>query len=231
MGTIVTLLITVPLVGWLIVTLVQVPRRERRRLADLAAESAHRGWEWTTDAATIRPRPDRLREWSRGLVFREGFSGALDDQWFAVAHVIHEPTDPEHTRRVHATICWVELSFPLNDVRIVPVGWVEDRRRVVGGKELRTGDPEFDERFRVLTDDELLGRLMVGPQVRALLLATQVPWSVTLQGTIVVAERLDRVPRNVEDAMHGVAIALQVAANLTGRSLPWSDRDPGGTGR
>ncbi|QGF22946.1 hypothetical protein [Raineyella fluvialis] len=46
----------------------------------------------------------------------------------------------------------------------------------------------------------------------------QIPWSVTLQGLTVVAERLDRVPQSMEDALNGVAIADAVARGLTGQS-------------
>lgn len=218
MGTWLALLVTVPLVGWLAAVVIGTPRRERRRLAELRRGAEARGWTYTDDASRLRPQPPLLREWHRRVRFREGFSGSHHGQGFCVAHVTHEAEGPEGgTRRTHATICWTRLPFPLNEVRIVPVELLEERRRQLGGAVHQTGHAAFDARFAILTDDELLGRMAVGPQVRTLLTSMQVPWSVTLQGITIVAERLDRVPQSTEDALNGVAIAEAVAHALTGR--------------
>ncbi|SDB81010.1 hypothetical protein GA0111570_103192 [Raineyella antarctica] len=218
MGTWITLLLAVPFVGWLAAVVVGTQRRERRRLEALESGARAHGWTYTAHASEIRPRPPKLREWHRRIRFLEGFAGRQDGQEFAVAHIVHESTDPESPgRRTHATICWIRMPFPLNEVRIVPVELAEERRRLVGGELHSTGEPDFDARYRILTGDELLGRMAAGPVVRSLLLAHQRPWSVTLQGVTLVAERADRVPRNVEDGMNGVAIAMAVARALTGR--------------
>lgn len=221
MGTFLTLLLAVPFVGWLAAVVVGTHRRERRRLADLESGAATYGWTYTPDSARIRPRPPRLREWRRRVRFLEGFSGSRDGRDFAVAHIVHESSDAEAGgRRVHSTICWLQLPFPLEDVRIVPVALVGELRELVGGEEFRTGHADFDERYRILARDELVGRRAAGPVVRTLLLAHRVPWRVTVQGMSVVAERADRVPRNVEDGLNGVAVVSAVAASLTG----WGSR-------
>lgn len=217
MGTWLVLLVTLPLVGWLATIAIGAPRREHRRLRALRSGAAARGWTYTDDASRLRPPPPRLREWQRRLRFREGFAGSYHGQEFCVAHVVHEADPARHGRRTHATICWIRLPFPLNEVRIVPIDLLEERRRAVGGTVHHTGHADFDGRFAILTDDELLGRMTVGPAVRTLLMSTQLPWSVTLQGITVVAERLDRVPQTTEDALNGVAIAAAVAHALTGR--------------
>lgn len=217
MGTGLALLLAVPFVGWLAALVVGTHRRERRRLRDLQAGAELNGWTWTTDAAEIRPHPPRLREWRRRLRFQEGFSGYHDDLWFGVAHVVHEVADAAtEGRRVHATICWVQLPFPVEEVRIVPVELVEELRGLVDADEFRTGDTDFDARYRILAADELLGRRAAGPVARSLLLAYRTPWRITVQGITVVAERVDRVPRTVEDALNGVAVAAAVARGLTG---------------
>lgn len=234
MATWIILLITVPLVGWLTAVVVGAPQRERRRLAELRSGAEARGWTYTDDASRLQPPVPRLREWQRRLHFREGFAGTYHGQEFCVAHVVHEGPAPahhgrhspqdagpgQHPRRTHATICWIRLPFPLHEVRIVPIDQLEDRRRQVGGTVHRTGHAAFDERFAVLTDDELLGRMAVSPAVRTLLTATRLPWSVTLQGITLVAERPGRVPQTTEDALNGVAIAAAVTHALTGRSRP-----------
>lgn len=232
MATWIILLITVPLVGWLTAVVVGAPQRERRRLAELRAGAEARDWTYAEDASRLQPPVPRLREWQRGLRFREGFAGSYQDQAFCVAHVIHEGPVPahhdrrvdgpgeHHPRRTHATICWIRLPFPLPEVRIVPIDQLEDRRRQVGGTVHRTGDAAFDDRFAILTDDDLLGRMAVSPAVRTLLLSTRLPWSVTLQGITLVAERPGRVPQTTEDALNGVAITAAVAQALTGRPQP-----------
>ena len=219
MGTWIALLLAVPFVGWLASVVVGTHRRERRRLAALETGAAAHGWTYTAHAGEIRPRPPRLREWRRRVRFMEGFSGRQEGKEFAVAHIVHESTDPDATgRRIHATICWLRLPFPLDEVRIVPVDLVEELRELVGGEAYLTGHADFDARYRILTGDELLGRMATGPAVRTLLLANKLPWRITVQGITVIAERADRVPRNVEDALNGVAILTAVAHGLTGRS-------------
>lgn len=233
MGTWLALLIAVPLVGWLAAIAIGAPHRERRRLAELRRGAEARGWTYTDDASRLRPRPPRLREWQRRVRFREGFAGTYHDLPFCVAHVTHESPAAHGShvtpgsgaaeggsRRTHATICWTRLPFPLNEVRIVPVELLDERRRQVGGTVHHTGHAAFDARFAILTDDELLGRMVVGPRARTLLMSMQVPWSVTLQGVNIVAERLDRVPQSTEDALNGVAILASVAHALTGGPRP-----------
>lgn len=218
MSTWLALLVTLPFVGWLVAVVVGAPRRERRRLATLRAGAAAHGWRYTDDAGEIRPGPPRLREWRRQTRFLEGFDGTVEGTDFAVAHIVHESSDAEHSgRRTHAMICWSRLPFPLNDVRIVPVDRAEEYRSLVGGEVHRTGHADFDARYRILTRDELLGRMATGPAVRTLLLANQRPWSITLQGITVVAERQERVPASVEDGLNGVAIVAAVIRGLTGR--------------
>ncbi|QGF22945.1 hypothetical protein [Raineyella fluvialis] len=134
MGTWIVLLITIPLVGWLTAVVVATPRRERRRVAELAEGAHARGWTYTEDASRLRPPPPQLREWQRPVMFREGFSGTYRGQEFWVAHVTYESTDPARQgRRRHATLCWLRLPFPLNDVRIVPLELLEERHQFVGG--------------------------------------------------------------------------------------------------
>lgn len=218
MGTFLTLLLAVPLVGWLAAVVIGTHRRERRRLADLESGAAAYGWTYTPDSARLDP--PQLREWRRRIRFLEGFSGSQDGQDFAVAHIVHESSDADADgRRVHSTICWLHLLFPLEDVRIVPAERVDELRALVGGEEFRTGHADFDERYRILATNELVGRRAAGPAVRTLLLAHRVPWRVTVQGMTVVAERTDRVPRNVEDGLNGVAVISAVAASLTGWGL------------
>lgn len=217
MGTVVALLLAIPFVGWLAAVVLGTHRRERRRLRDLRQGAELNGWTWSTDASEIRPRPPRLREWRRRIRFLEGISGYQDDQRFAVAHVVHEVTDPSSTgRRVHSTLCWVQLPFPVQEVRVVPVDLVGELRSLLDVDEFRTGDVDFDARYRILADDELVGRMAAGPIVRTLLLAHRTPWRITVQDITVVAERVDRVPRNTEDALNGVAIAAAVARGLSG---------------
>jgi len=220
MGTLVTLLLAVPFTAWLLAVVIGTQRRERLRLHALESGAAARGWTYTTDSAEIRPRPPHLRQWQRPIRFKEGISGRDEDgQDFGVAHIVHESVDADpSSRRRHAMICWMGLPFPLNEVRIVPVERIEAIQALVGGEQYRTGEAEFDDRYRILTNDELLGRMVAGPTVRTLLISNQLPLVVTVQGATIVVERADRVPRNVEDALNGVAIVTAVVQGLTGRA-------------
>lgn len=170
----------------LVVLAVVLARRHERERRDLLATWADaRNWSATFGRVRV-PWVDRLpgRD-PRGI--RMVFSGHRGERAVSVAEYVHQAVEtttaghqPQRQSSPRACIvCVVHLPEAYPPLEIVRRGGGSRLWRRLGyGSDVTTGDPDFDELYRIRSDQPLSVSALVGPELIQAHVAEEVPtWS------------------------------------------------------
>lgn len=178
----------------LVVLAVVLARRHERERRDLLATWAD-ARNWTATFGHVRvPWLDRLpgRD-PRGI--RMIFTGVRGDRRVSVAEYVHRAIEtsasaghqPQPQRGSHSCIvCVVHLPERYPPIEVLHRGSGSRLLRRLGhGADVPTGDPDFDESFRIRSDQPLAVPALVGPELMGAHLADEVPtWSLAGQDLV-----------------------------------------------